>query len=148
MFSSESNSKNAKVGIVRQSAEAKIFLISEMSVLNGSVSTNEPAMVMGTVEGSVSVENTFTLRPGGIVNGPVYCLMADISGTINGNVICRGPVVLRSKSSVTGDLQCTSLIMEKGVYFCGKVICSEPDMEAVEATVETNTFAGAAEAEQ
>jgi len=136
MFGSD-NKKKTKVETTKKTAEATAFVISEMSVVNGSVSTNEPALIMGTVEGSVSVENDFVLKEKGVIRGPVYCLKADVAGSINGNLICKGPVVLHSKATLTGDLQCTSLILEPGVYFCGKVICSEPEPEVVEEPTET-----------
>lgn len=135
MFGSD-NTNKVKADTDKKTDEATTFVVSERSVINGNVNTNEPTVIGGTIEGSVSIENSFVLKEKGAIRGPVYCMTADVAGSINGNLICKGPVVLHSRAILTGDLQCTSLVLEKGVYFCGKVICSELQPEKVEETAE------------
>ena len=125
MFGS-SDKKADDVPATSKTQEAQMFLLAEDSVVNGDISTNEAAVINGAVEGSVTVENTLTIGAKGAIRGPVYvALDAKIDGSITGDLTCKGAVVLSSTASVTGDVQCTSLILAKGAYFCGKVVCTE-----------------------
>ncbi|MDO4935885.1 MAG: polymer-forming cytoskeletal protein [Phascolarctobacterium sp.] len=118
--------KAEEVPATSKTQEAQKFLLAEDSVVNGDISTNEPAVINGTVEGSVTIENTLNIGAKGAIRGPVYvALDAKIDGVITGDLTCKGAVVLSATASLTGDVQCTSLILTKGAYFCGKVVCTE-----------------------
>jgi len=125
MFGSSSKNVEADIPATSANPEANEFVISENSVINGNVSTNEPAVINGTVEGTVSIDNTLVLGAKGMVRGPVFCQMATVEGSINGNLTCKGAVRLSATAKITGDVQCTSLVIEQGAYFCGKVICTD-----------------------
>ena len=120
------NQKNVEdVPATSKNPEATVLLISENSVVNGNISTNEVTNIQGTIEGTITVENDFSLGNRGIVRGPIFCQKAFIEGAINGNLTCKSSVVLKSTAKVTGDVQCTSIVIEKGAYFCGNVVCTE-----------------------
>ena len=118
--------KAEEVPATSKTQEAQSFLLAEESVVNGDISTNEPAVINGTVEGSVTIENTLSVGAKGAVRGPVYVAQnAKIDGVITGDLTCKGAVFLSATASLTGDVQCTSLTISEGTYFCGKVVCTQ-----------------------
>lgn len=124
MFGSN-NKKAMDIPMQENSMEARAFVISEKSVVNGNVTTNEPTTINGTVEGTLTVENNMVLGVNGVVRGPVYAHVATVEGSITGDLICKGSVRLAATAKVTGDVQCTSLLIAEGAYFCGKVVCTQ-----------------------
>lgn len=124
MFGSNDKKVNDSVSVKEFEAEA--FVLSENSVVNGNVTTNEPTTIEGTVEGNVTIENSLVLGAKGVISGPVYAqISAKINGAVTGDLTCKGPVYLSATAKMTGDVQCTSLTIEPGAYFCGKVVCAE-----------------------
>lgn len=120
------NSKKVEQGpAIEKKEEFKSLVISEKSIINGNVTTNEATVINGTIEGNVTIENTLVLGVNGVIRGPVYAHVATIDGAVTGDLICKGPIKLGATAKLTGDVQCTSLSIEEGAYFCGKVICTE-----------------------
>ncbi len=142
MFGSSQKKAEDKLPATSASPEAREFVISKDSVINGNVSTNEPTKIDGTIEGSVSVENSLYIGTQGAISGPVFCCVAVIDGSVNGNLSCKGAVRLNSTAKVTGDLQCTSLVVAQGAYFCGKLICVDSDRRGTQETESTEAVTG------
>ncbi|MCQ2362733.1 MAG: polymer-forming cytoskeletal protein [Acidaminococcaceae bacterium] len=142
MFGSSHKNLEEKLPATSVSSEAREFVISKDSVINGNVSTNEPARIDGTIEGSVSVENSLYIGLRGAVSGPVFCQVAVIDGCVNGNLICKGAVRLSSTAKITGDLQCTSLVVAQGAYFSGKVICVDSVQKEAQETDSAEAVTG------
>lgn len=124
MFGSSKKSVE-DLGGPADNTEAQSFVLSLNSIVNGNVTTSEPTIINGTVEGNVTIENTLILSVNGVIRGPVYAHVATVDGAITGDLTCKGSVRLGPTAKVTGDVQCTSLIIAQGAYFCGKVICTE-----------------------
>lgn len=123
-----SNDKNKKnVGVSAGKEESTgMFLVCEQSFISGKVNTAENTVINGTIEGTLNVENDVAVGAKGVVRGPVYAHSLTLDGEVVGDVICKGPVRLSASARLTGDVQCTALIVMEGAYFCGKVVCDKP----------------------
>jgi cytoskeletal protein CcmA (bactofilin family) len=58
--------------------------------------------------GSIIVER------GALVVAPIKAGKLDIKGEVKGNVISRGPVTVKNKGLLVGDVQAPSLVVEQG----------------------------------
>lgn len=127
MFGSSNNDKAKKkpVAPVAKKENSGFFTLCENSIINGNVTTNEPAVINGTVEGTISVENNLKLGPKGVVRGPVYAHTMHVEGAITGDIVCKGTVHVTATARITGNVQCTALIVAEGAYFCGKLVCDK-----------------------
>lgn len=133
MFGSKEKTKKVVSTPVAKEERAGMFLVCEQSFISGSVSTAENTLINGTVEGSLNVENDVAVGAKGVVRGPVYAHSLTLDGEVVGDVICKGPVRLSASARLTGDVQCTALIVMEGAYFCGKVVCDKPAAPEPEA---------------
>ena len=125
MFGSKEKTKKVVSTPVAKEERAGMFLVCEQSFISGKVSTAENTVINGTIEGTLNVENNVTVGTKGVVRGPVYAHSLTLDGEVVGDVICKGPVRLSASARLTGDVQCTSLTISEGAYFCGKVVCTQ-----------------------
>lgn len=132
MFGSNENNKKGNSSVAKEE-KASIFLVCEQSVISGNVSTSENTIINGTVEGTLNVENNVAIGVKGAVKGPIYAHNLTLEGIVTGDVVCKGPVQLSATARLTGDVQCTGLIVMEGAYFCGKVVCDQPTVPEPEA---------------
>ena len=126
MFGSKEKTKKVVSTPVTKEERAGMFLVCEQSFISGKVSTAENTVINGTVEGSLNVENDVAVGAKGVVRGPVYAHSLTLDGEIVGNVMCKGPVRMSVSARLTGDVQCTALVIMEGAYFCGRVVCDKP----------------------
>ena len=126
--------------VKRDEDESTAFVLSAQSIVCGVVKTNEPAVVNGTVDGGLTVENSLVLGSGSHVHGPVVAKSLEVNGSIEGNVKCSGHVQLGATSDVRGDVECMSMTIVEGACFLGKVVCrKDVVMPAEESEAETET---------
>lgn len=133
MFGSNDNNKRSVSAPAGKEERNGIFLVCEQSFISGKVSTAENTVINGTIEGTLNVENNVAVGAKGVVRGPVYAHSLTLDGEVVGDVICKGPVRLSASARLTGDVQCTALIVMEGAYFCGKVVCDKPAAPEPEA---------------
>ena len=126
MFGNKEKTKKVVSTPVAKEERAGMFLVCEQSFISGNVSTAENTVVNGTIEGSLNVENDVAVGAKGVVRGPVYAHSLTLDGEIVGNVMCKGPVRMSVSARLTGDVQCTALVIMEGAYFCGRVVCDKP----------------------
>ena len=74
----------------------------------------------GNIIGSVFCKGKIVLGESGIVQGDLDAVNADLFGTVNGNVIAKDLLCLKSKSTVNGNISTKRLQIEPNATFNGQ----------------------------
>jgi cytoskeletal protein CcmA (bactofilin family) len=88
--------------------------------IKGNLKFSGELLLEGKLEGEVNAEGVLTLGEGGAVNGNINATTVIIRGKVNGNVIAKDKVELKSKAELFGDVRAAKLSIEEGVTFVGR----------------------------
>lgn len=122
MFSKNDSNQTSKANNSKGSESEslpQINMISEGTVVKGSLTSNSDVRVAGKVDGEASSEGKFILASSGIVDGDVKAKEADIAGTVEGELVATNKLILRQSAVVTGDIHTKVLLVEEGARFDG-----------------------------
>lgn len=125
----------------------KRSVVSVGARLTGQVETDGILELKGVVEGAVRASQVHIL-PSAKVLGPVEADRIVVNGTVHGPI--KGKAVLvRSQALITGDINCGSLVVEKGASIEGQLKrgfgASASDIEKKDRRVEEISAARASE---
>jgi cytoskeletal protein CcmA (bactofilin family) len=110
----------------KNKSESMITLLSEETVLTGTLKTANRLDVFGKIEvsdGSVAIESTSKVRIASCasIKGNIIATDVLIEGTVTGNITSSGKVTLSKGSTLLGDIVARSLSFEEEVKFTGGV---------------------------
>ncbi|MEM7191641.1 MAG: polymer-forming cytoskeletal protein, partial [Pseudomonadota bacterium] len=92
-------------------------IVAKGAKLVGQLQIEGCVELIGEVDGEI-VAKSISVLPGAIVMGPIEAANIVVNGTVHGAI--RGAsVLLKSKAVVTGDVDCGSLVVEKGASIEG-----------------------------
>ncbi len=74
----------------------------------------------GKLEGEIHADGTLHLGDSAIVNGNVNVGTVIVRGKMNGNIVAKDKIELKSKTELFGDIRGSKLVIEEGVTFVGK----------------------------
>jgi cytoskeletal protein CcmA (bactofilin family) len=74
----------------------------------------------GKLEGEVHTDGTLLLGDNAQVTGNVDAQSVTVRGRINGNIVAREKIEIKSKAELFGDIKAAKLTIEEGVTFVGK----------------------------
>lgn len=74
----------------------------------------------GKLEGEIHTDGTLHLGDSAVVNGNLNVGSVIVRGKINGNIVAKDKVEIKSKTELFGDIRGAKLIIEEGVTFVGK----------------------------
>lgn len=100
--------------------ESGLNLIVQSTTIEGTLKTNSSIRIDGKLIGTIVCGGSFVLGATGIIEGDVVAEDAIIGGNVNGTLKINKKLTLETKSSVQGEIQCGSLIIEDGAAFDGK----------------------------
>ena len=86
----------------------------------GELSFKGTLCIDGKFEGQISTIDTLIVSHDGVVKGDIQAGNVICEGLVKGNIIASTKVELRPDSSVIGDIQSPSLIIEVGAKLDGK----------------------------
>lgn len=89
--------------------------------VSGTLSGEEDLLVVGRIEGSVSLQGELTVAQEGEIEANIEVDRAVISGSVSGDIAARESVVLESGSRVEGKVSAPSLIIAEGAEIEGRV---------------------------
>jgi cytoskeletal protein CcmA (bactofilin family) len=95
-------------------------IIGKGTVIEGTVRSAGNVHVSGTVVGDLDVDGRTVVMPGGLVEGEVRSVSAEIGGTVKGQVRVRERLVLKATAVIEGDLHTQKLVIEDGAVFTGR----------------------------
>jgi cytoskeletal protein CcmA (bactofilin family) len=81
----------------------------------------ERLVVEGTVEATMIHATELAIAPGGVFKGEVEVEEAEIAGTIDGTLMARSSLVVRSSGKVLGTARCRRLQVEDGGQITGRI---------------------------
>jgi cytoskeletal protein CcmA (bactofilin family) len=74
----------------------------------------------GKLDGDINSEGSLNLGDNAVVKGNINVNTVMLRGKINGNVIAREKIEIKSKTELFGDVRAPKLVIEEGVTFVGK----------------------------
>jgi cytoskeletal protein CcmA (bactofilin family) len=92
---------------------SRVLIIREDTFLKGGIQNAGRIEVFGYVEGDVAGD-LLIVQPGGRCFGRIKVEQADIRGTLQGDVVVRQLITVRSSGEVTGNVKYGKLAMEMG----------------------------------
>ena len=103
----------------QQNSNSMSSIIGPDLEVKGDINIKGDLLIYGKVDGNINCEGLVTTAKGSTVKGYVKTKLADISGTIEGNLEAREKVSLSSTSILHGDLLASILVIEEGASFSG-----------------------------
>jgi len=98
---------------------SKNVLNSDVEI-KGNVKFSGELTLEGKLEGEINSDGTLSVGETGLINGNVNAGTVIIRGKVNGNVVARDKIEIKSKAELFGDIRSAKLAIEEGVTFVGK----------------------------
>jgi cytoskeletal protein CcmA (bactofilin family) len=106
----------------RDTAERRTLVVGRGISVQGTVQDAERLVVEGTVEAnSINGLTELSIAQGGVFKGEVEVEEAEIAGTIDGTLVARQTLVIRSTGRVLGTARCRRLQVEDGGQITGRI---------------------------
>jgi cytoskeletal protein CcmA (bactofilin family) len=98
---------------------AKNVLTSDVEI-KGNLKFAGELTFEGKLEGEIQSDGTLHLGDSAIINGNINAQSVIVRGRVNGNIIAKEKIDIKSKAEVFGDIRSSKLAIEEGVTFVGK----------------------------
>jgi cytoskeletal protein CcmA (bactofilin family) len=90
--------------------------------IKGDVTSHEPLIISGHVDGTITVEgHGVTIDGSGSVDANITAEMIVVEGVVNGSLTAGTRIVIRSSASVEGDALAPSVSVAEGAMIQGRV---------------------------
>ena len=100
--------------------------IGRSITIRGEVTGDEDLLIQGRVDGSVDLKlHSVTVGPDGEVKASIVARVVTVEGKVEGNLSAEEQVILKSSSSVQGDITAPRVVVEDGARFRGGVDMGE-----------------------
>lgn len=100
--------------------------------LEGKLVMEGDLQIFGTVQGQVEVSGDVSLEDGSTVKATVEASNISVRGSLEGEVMARGRLLIAGSGGVTGNVRVARLAVEDGASFNGNIA-----MHAGTGTIET-----------
>ncbi len=97
----------------------QINVVAEGTVLEGTLYVKEDVRVSGRIVGTVTAKKRVVVAPEGSIDGEVVAAVADVFGSVYGDLDVAEHLILRSGARVEGSLKTGQFTVEKGAVFNG-----------------------------
>ena len=88
--------------------------------LKGTLKFSGELTFDGKLEGDINSDGTLNLGDNAVIKGNINAATIVMRGKINGNVIAKEKLDIKSKTELFGDIRAPRLAIEEGVTFVGK----------------------------
>lgn len=96
----------------------------------GDIKGAQNLTISGAVTGSVFLpRNEVRVRAGAVVNANITARLIEIEGRVAGDLKAAERIIIRSSSTVEGDIVSPQIQLEEGCRFKGSVQMNEPDVK-------------------
>ncbi len=107
-------------------------VVGETILVSGNLNGDEDLLVLGRVEGSITLTKTLHVQDSGVVKANVQVRNAVISGIVVGNISASDSVEITEQGRMVGDIKAPRIIIVEGASFRGHVDMG--DLEAQRPT--------------
>ena len=98
---------------------AKNVLTSDVEI-KGNIKFSGELTFDGKLDGEIHTDGALQLGDSAIVNGNINAQSVVLRGKINGNVVAKEKIEIKTKAELFGDIRASKLAIEEGVTFVGK----------------------------
>ena len=105
----------------RDASERRTLVVGRGISVQGTVQDAERLVVEGTVEATMINATELSIALGGVFKGEVEVDDAEVAGTIDGTLVARATLVVRSTGRVLGTARCRRLQVEDGGQITGRI---------------------------
>ncbi len=102
-------------------AERRTLVVGRGISVQGTVQDAERLVVEGKVEATLINASELSVSPGGIFKGEIEVEDAEVAGTVDGTIVARGQLVVRTTGVVLGTARCRRLSVEDGGQITGRM---------------------------
>jgi cytoskeletal protein CcmA (bactofilin family) len=88
--------------------------------IKGSLKFTGELTFEGKLEGEILSDGVLNLGDSAVINGNINAQSVVVRGKINGNIVAKEKIDIKSKSEMFGDIRAAKLAIEEGVTFVGK----------------------------
>ncbi len=96
-------------------------IVGRGTVVKGSLSGSGDVVVLGRVEGTISLEDQLTIEPEGKVLADVEIENLSVHGEMSGDIRAADKVVISATAKVVGDIKAPRVVIEDGARFKGSI---------------------------
>lgn len=96
-------------------------VVGETILVSGNLNGDEDLLVLGKVEGTITLTKTLHVQESGIVKANVTVKNAVISGIVVGNITASDSVELTEQGRMVGDIKAPRIIIVEGASFRGHI---------------------------
>ncbi len=104
----------------RGKATGSTSLLSKNVSIVGEIQGNEDIHVEGRLKGSIKITGNIFVGPTGVLEADVEADNIVILGKINGNVLARKQLEIKSLGQLIGDCSAQSIDIKEGAIFEGR----------------------------
>lgn len=105
-------------------------IIGKTVEIEGTVKSSGSIRIEGRMKGTLISEGDVLIGEGALVEANVSAGAVTVSGTLHGNVSCKGRLELLPTARLYGDVSVGTLVISEGAVFVGKTEMSERGKEA------------------
>lgn len=99
--------------------ESQTTIIGADSYFKGEMSFERVAKIIGRFDGKISGKGELQVAQSATCKADIDSAVANIDGTIEGNITAKDAVKLTSNGKVKGDITATKMTMAEGASFYG-----------------------------
>ena len=74
----------------------------------------------GKLDGEIHTDGQLNLGDSAAVNGNINAQSVVVRGKVNGNIVAKEKIEIKSKAELFGDIRAAKLVIEEGVTYVGK----------------------------
>lgn len=107
-----------------------VNLIASTTVLKGNIQSDTDIRIDGELEGNLETKGRLIIGAQGKIKGDVKCKVAEIEGSMVGNITVESLLSLKVGSHFNGDITTTQLMVDAGALFNGTCKMSKSEGKA------------------
>jgi cytoskeletal protein CcmA (bactofilin family) len=112
--------KNSKTENERTAMPSGTSLIGTGTTITGDIASNGDIRIDGVLKGNIRGTAKILIGQDGVVEGDIEGQQADIMGRVEGKIVVRELLYLRSNAVIKGDIRAGKLQIEPTVVFNGQ----------------------------
>ncbi|PZM62339.1 bactofilin family protein [Paenibacillus dendritiformis] len=122
-------------------------LIGQATTLEGTVDCETDLRIEGRIRGSIRCSRNITIGETGVVYADVEGVSVVIAGSLTGDVIASGSLLIESTGQLNGNATCSAFIIKDGGQFNGTSSMGDAKKASASASVTPNSTAAVSASE-
>lgn len=111
--------KNKKKKTESSSGEMET-IIGENTEIEGQIKTEGSLRIDGKLNGKLKAQEDVIVGENGVLEANIEARNVTVAGSVKGNIVTEGKLVIVSTGKLIGDIKIANLIVEDGAVFKGK----------------------------